>query len=594
MFHSPARPSMARPRFTTQNLVRPFAQGLAILALSFALLSPSAWGQAINCPSGFVGNASSGTCGVGYVGYSPQQWGFNNATGATVVSGKADLLPVGSGHAGNGLVYQTAVNVQAFSTTFTFIPAGWNLAFVLQNNNNPLYPNPKSFAAGAGAEQGFYQAFPAGPPNPWPTYLWALTLVSYSPPSLTFDYSLAQMFQTNQNASQNVLTYISTSPVPLTSSVSTQNSTTGDTYSATIVYTGTNLTLSLYDVTAGGSCPGASCFTQTWNGVNIPGIVGATTAYPGFTVGSNTTSTTVPEYVNTMVYNVLSAAAAPTSNVTPGTYSGTQSVTLSDSSSGSVICYNLTGAPYTDGLGNCPNGTKVTGAISVAAGQTIYAVGGAGTSAYGDSPVASFAYQIGSTTAQPTFSLATSDYNGTQQAFMAASTAGSSIYYTTDGSTPTTGSTLYTGPVTISSTTTLKAIANVSSTASAESSITATLNPFGLTGTASPTFSPVPGTYSGTQSVTLSSTTSGAYICYVLASSIPTLLPQPDNQGGCASGTLYSGAVSVASSETLYAAASTSTVGNGAPSSLVQGTYTISSSGGLKPAPPSLNPAQIQ
>ena len=46
-----------------------------------------------------------------------------------------------------------------------------------------------------------------------------------------------------------------------------------DTFSATITYNSTNVTLQLYDE-AGGSCPGANCFTYTWQVVNIPGVAG--------------------------------------------------------------------------------------------------------------------------------------------------------------------------------------------------------------------------------------------------------------------------------------------------------------------------------
>jgi hypothetical protein len=73
-----------------------------------------------------------------------------------------------------------------------------------------------------------------------------------------------------------------------------------------------------------------------------------------------------------------------------------------------------------------------------------------------------------------------------------------------------------------------------------------------------------------------------------LAASTPTLYPQPDNNGGCAEGTLYSGPVSVSSSQTLYAMAGTNW-GTGPPSSLVAGVYTITSGGSA--ATPTFSPA---
>ncbi len=61
--------------------------------------------------------------------------------------------------------------------------------------------------------------------------------------------------------------------------------------------------------------------------------------------------------------------------------------------------------------------------------------------------------------AAPTFSPAPGTYTSSQLVSIGDSTNGVTIYYTTDGTTPTTGSTTYTGPVSISSTTTLEAIA---------------------------------------------------------------------------------------------------------------------------------------
>ena len=51
-------------------------------------------------------------------------------------------------------------------------------------------------------------------------------------------------------------------------------------------------------------------------------------------------------------------------------------------------------------------------------------------------------------------------FTGTLQVTMSDSTAGASIYYTTDGTTPTTNSTKYTAAITVSTTTTVKAIAS--------------------------------------------------------------------------------------------------------------------------------------
>lgn len=62
-----------------------------------------------------------------------------------------------------------------------------------------------------------------------------------------------------------------------------------------------------------------------------------------------------------------------------------------------------------------------------------------------------------------------------------------------------------------------------------------------------PTFSPVAGTYVGTQSVTISAST-GPVICYNTTGS-----PATDGSTGCTTGTKYTGPVSVSSSETLYA-----------------------------------------
>jgi hypothetical protein len=63
------------------------------------------------------------------------------------------------------------------------------------------------------------------------------------------------------------------------------------------------------------------------------------------------------------------------------------------------------------------------------------------------------------TAATPTFSPAPGTYTSTVKVALADTISGATIYYTTDGSTPTTSSTGYKGPIGVASTTTIKAIA---------------------------------------------------------------------------------------------------------------------------------------
>jgi hypothetical protein len=170
--------------------------------------------------------------------------------------------------------------------------------------------------------------------------------------------------------------------------------------------------------------------------------------------------------------------------------------------------------------------------------------------------------------ATPAFSPAGGTYTSAQSVVISSSTAKATIYYTTNGSTPTTSSAVYTGPIKVSASETLQAIAS----ATGSSTSTAASASYTIHGSkvATPTFSAAGGTYSSTQSVTISTSTSSATIYYTTNGSTPTT-----------SAAVYSGPISVASTETIKAIA---TASGDTTSAVGSATYTIHLSKAATPA----------
>ncbi len=146
----------------------------------------------------------------------------------------------------------------------------------------------------------------------------------------------------------------------------------------------------------------------------------------------------------------------------------------------------------------------------------------------------------GGTVATPTFSPAAGTYNNNQSVTINCGTAGATIYYTTDGSTPTTSSSVYSSAITVSSdNTTIKALATKSGmTNSSVGSATYRLT------CATPTISPAAGSFCGSEDVTLSCTTNGATIRYTTNGNTPT-----------ESSSAYSSAIHLTSTTTIKAKA---------------------------------------
>jgi len=93
------------------------------------------------------------------------------------------------------------------------------------------------------------------------------------------------------------------------------------------------------------------------------------------------------------------------------------------------------------------------------------------------------------TVATPTFSPAAGTYTGTQTVTISDATSGATIYYTTNGTTPSSSSTQYTAAISVSASETIEAIAELSGdTNSAVASAAYTIT------VPTPTFSPATGT----------------------------------------------------------------------------------------------------
>ena len=210
------------------------------------------------------------------------------------------------------------------------------------------------------------------------------------------------------------------------------------------------------------------------------------------------------------------------------------------------------------------NGATVASSISVNANDnTLYFESTAGLVQIESSGTLALA-------ATPSFTPAAGTFSSAQTVAISTTTPSATIYYTTDGSTPTTSSSVYAGPITVSATETLQALA----VATGYSNSTVGSAAYTITSVATtPTFTPAAGTYNSTQTVTISTTTPSATLYYTTNGSTPTT-----------SSAVYSGPITVSATETLRAIAvapgySNSTVGSAA--------YTITSVA----ATPSFTPA---
>jgi hypothetical protein len=455
--------------------------------------------------------------------------GFAGTQGIMILNGSTDLddsrlqLTTGlMGESGSAWYYQP-VNIQAFTSAFSFQlsnPAGEGFTFAIQGESN-------TSLGSAGSGLGYQ-----GIANSVAIKFDLVNAAGEGPDSIGL--------YTNGVSPTVPAIDLSTTGIDLHS---------GDTFEVSVTYNGSILSMVITDMITG------AAYSTSWT-VNIPSIVGGNTAYVGFTGGTSglTSSQKIETWVYTTISSGLPVTTSPIFSPPNGAYATAQSVSISSGSASATIYYTTNGTTPTT------SSTVYSAPIAVSATGTLEAI--AVASGYSPSAVRIAAYSIAPLLPAPVLSPSPGTYPAAQTVTITDGTAGTTIYYTTDGTTPTSSSEIYSAPIAVNASETVQAIAgetgyNNSPVAGGTYTIAAQLPV--------PTFSLAAGTYSSSQPVTISDATAGATIYYTTNGTTPTT-----------SSSVYSSAITVSATETLEAIA----VETGYTSSAVaSAVYTISTPG---------------
>nr|WP_319374820.1 chitobiase/beta-hexosaminidase C-terminal domain-containing protein [uncultured Methanobacterium sp.] len=214
--------------------------------------------------------------------------------------------------------------------------------------------------------------------------------------------------------------------------------------------------------------------------------------------------------INTQTYTIDTIVPTVTANVTTGTYNTTQTVSLTSDDNTATIYYTLDGSTPTT------SSNQYTGPIPINTTTTLkyVIIDPAGN----QSPINTQTYTIDTTIPTVTANITTGTFNTAQSVSLSSDDSTATIYYTLDGSTPTTSSNQYTSPIPINTTTTLKyVIIDPAGNQSPINTQTYTIDTTIPTVTANVTT----GTYNTTQTVSLTSDDNTATIYYTTNGTTP-------------------------------------------------------------------------
>jgi hypothetical protein len=215
-------------------------------------------------------------------------------------------------------------------------------------------------------------------------------------------------------------------------------------------------------------------------------ITGAGTVVAAANQAGNINYSAATQVTQSIVVNQASQTISFTQPTSPVTYGVSPITLVASSTSGLPVTFSIVSGPGT------VSGSTLTitgvGTVVVAANQAGNANYAAATQV-----TQSIVVNVIGAVATPTFSPVAGTYTAAQTVSISDTTSGATIYYTTNGTTPTTSSPVYSGAITVSSTETLQAIAtatgySTSAVATATFAISIPTNPVPTISGISPAF----------------------------------------------------------------------------------------------------------
>jgi hypothetical protein len=221
-------------------------------------------------------------------------------------------------------------------------------------------------------------------------------------------------------------------------------------------------------------------------------ITGAGTVVVAANQAGNANYAAATQVTQSITVNQASQTITFTALTSPVTYGVSPITLVASSTSGLAVTFSVVSGPGT------VSGSTLTitgvGTVVVAANQAGNANYTAATQV-----TQSVVVNVAGTVATPTFSPVAGTYTAAQTVTISDATSGATVYYTTNGSTPSTSSTVYSGAITVSSTETLEAIAtatgySTSAVATGAYTISIPTNPVPAINGISPAFTNAGGT----------------------------------------------------------------------------------------------------